>query len=478
MAIAAEQMANPSKPSTLPLLLLLVVGQAIIAADYGLSSIALPSIEAGMHLDAVTGQWIITGFSLAFGGFLILGGRMADVYGQKFCFMLALALTVAGATGAMLSPNIGWLIAARIAAGVSAALMFPAAISLMTLTFPEGPERFRAFTGGMIGQNMAAPIAAMTAAWLIGQIALLFGHDNGWRGAFLFNIPLALLALVASAKLLPVTRRVEAHKEPIDLLSAVLGTAGFAGLIWGLSHVVGEGLHASETTIGAFAAGLVLLVLFGLRQRNPRTALISVPVLKSPNLIAGALVTGFLGGTVAPLLTIVVKSLQGSGFSAQTASYVIVPYSVLAVVFGLSAPIWNRFLLAFPKISLVAALLIVAAAYGLGSIAHTPHALLINVLIAMGLAAPAATLGIALAIREGVSHVAHKDQGVATAFLYTVMQVVLAFCVATMLSVVGKGGDAFVNSFRTGAILAVIGAVIAAVGLQGGRLDPNASAGH
>jgi EmrB/QacA subfamily drug resistance transporter len=264
-------MTSLSQPATPPLytpraknlaLLLLAMTQFVIVIDASIVNVALPSIGAHLHFARADLSWVVNAYTLTFGGFLLLGGRMADLLGRRRMFMLGLVLFSLASFGGGIAQSEAWLIAARAIQGLGAALVSPAALSIITTTFAEGAERNRALGiwGAVAGAGGAAGV-------LLGGILT---SGLSWRWVLFVNVPIGIAAAVLAPRTLLESRADDGTKT-FDLPGAVTVTAGLALLVYAVVDAVNSG-WGSTTTLLRLAGAAVLLVAFlaiELRQRNP-----------------------------------------------------------------------------------------------------------------------------------------------------------------------------------------------------------------
>jgi EmrB/QacA subfamily drug resistance transporter len=229
------------------------LAQLVVVLDATIVNIALPTAQADLGFGNDARQWIVTAYALAFGSLLLLGGRLADLLGRKPLFLVGLAgFAVASAVGGA-AEGFGLLVTARAAQGVFGALLAPAALSLLTVTFAEGRERGRAF----------AIFGAISGAG--GAVGLILGgaltEYLSWRWCLYVNVPIALAAIIGALVVLP-RREPRAEGAPgLDVPGTLLSVAGLVSLVYGLGTAETDG-WTSGTTLGFIGAGLVLLAAF------------------------------------------------------------------------------------------------------------------------------------------------------------------------------------------------------------------------
>ena len=288
-------MTSLSTPETPPLytpraknlaLLLLAMTQFVIVIDASIVNVALPSIGAHLHFARADLSWVVNAYTLTFGGFLLLGGRMADLLGRRRMFMLGLVLFSLASFAGGIAQSEGWLIAARAVQGLGAAIVSPAALSIITTTFAEGAERNRALGiwGAVAGAGGAAGV-------LLGGILT---SGLSWRWVLFVNVPIGLAAAAArpahaASRAAPRTARAR-----FDLPGAVTVTAGLALLVYAVVDAVNAG-WGSATTLLRLAGAAVLLIAFLIIERRQRHPLMPFSIFRLRTL-RGANIVGLLIG--------------------------------------------------------------------------------------------------------------------------------------------------------------------------------------
>ncbi len=234
-------------------LVLISVAQLMVVLDATIANIALPFIGRDLKIDQANLSWIVTGYALAFGGLLLLGGRLGDLYGRRRIFMTGLVIFAIASLLGGLATNEALLISARGLQGAGAALAAPAALALITTTFPAGPLRNRAFAVYAAMSGVGAAVGLILGGWLTGI------DDNlGWRLTFLINTPIGLVAAFLAPRLL---RESESNEGELDVPGAVTGTLGLVGVVYGLTRAGSDG-WGDTWTLASLAAGVALLALF------------------------------------------------------------------------------------------------------------------------------------------------------------------------------------------------------------------------
>jgi EmrB/QacA subfamily drug resistance transporter len=306
-------------------LALILVASFMVVLDFSIVNVALPSIERELSMTAAAVQWVITGYAIAFGGLLILGGRAADLFGRRSMFIAGLLAFTAASLSGGLAHDPALLIASRVVQGAGAAVVAPAALSLITTSFPEGHRRTRAL--GMYG---ATASIGFVAGQVLGGILVQF---TTWRAVFLVNVPVGLVAAVLAPRLLANSRG-PATGRKLDLRGAALITAAMAAVVFAVSEANVAG-WLSPLILGAivvFAAGIAAFVIAERRHADPLLppALIRRPALRtagSLNLLLGL----WNGGEMLVLSLYLQQVLKDSPLAT---GLVIAPQGVIGFTAG------------------------------------------------------------------------------------------------------------------------------------------------
>jgi len=266
-------------------LLLLATTQFVIVIDASIVNVALPSIGTALHFARADLSWVVNAYTLTFGGFLLLGGRLADLLGRRRMFMAGLVLFTLASLAGGLAQSEGWLVAARAVQGLGAAIVSPAALSIITTTFAEGAERNRALGiwGAVAGAGGAAGV-------LLGGILT---SGLSWRWVLFVNVPIGLAAAALAPRTL-VESRADDGTNTFDLPGAVTVTAGLSMLVYAIVNAVKAG-WGSSTTLLLIVGAVVLLVAFLLIESRQRQPLMPFSIFRLRTL-RGANIVGLLIG--------------------------------------------------------------------------------------------------------------------------------------------------------------------------------------
>lgn len=235
--------------STGPVLAIILISYFMILLDNSVIFTALPSIESELNLGAGQLAWVQDAYTLVFGGLLLLGARAGDLFGRRRVFVFGLVVFSFASLLIGFSPSGEWMIAARSLQGIGAAIVAPASLSLIAVSFPEGKERARAIvlygaTAG-IGASLGMVIGGAFAEWI------------SWRAGFFINVPIGIAMIALAPRFLPETKPA---RGAFDVLGALTATGGVGALVFGIIHAA-ESTWTSPVTVASLAAGVVLLAL-------------------------------------------------------------------------------------------------------------------------------------------------------------------------------------------------------------------------
>jgi EmrB/QacA subfamily drug resistance transporter len=429
------------------------------ALDVSMIGVALPSIRSDLHMSTSSLQWVVSAYVLGYGGFLLLGGRAADLLGRRRVFLIALAVFVVASALGGIATDGSVLIVTRFIKGLSAAFTAPAAFSIITTSFEEGPAR-----------NKAISVYTATAATGF-SLGLVFGGlltELGWRWALLMPAPVALVTLLAAIRLVPGDAARAAQRPRIDVVGAVSLTAGMLLLVYTLVEAPAAG-WASARTLLSLAAVAVILAGFVAQERRTAHPLIRLGILRSSTLVRANLAAMVLAAWIGFQFVATLYMQQLRGWSSLETGFAIFPAGFLvAVLSPRIAPLVGR--IGVPKLA-VAGLLSLAVGYAL----FLPIGLHSSYAAAMLPTFLLGGLGFALAFGPiniaAVSGVAPEEQGLAGGLLNTSFQfggaLVLAVVTAVANAAAGSGGtaQATLDGFHAALFIPLAAAVIGATAM-------------
>ncbi|MFH9723305.1 DHA2 family efflux MFS transporter permease subunit [Streptomyces sp. NPDC017254] len=279
-AVPSPSPAHPAPdPRRWKALALICAAQFMLVLDVTVVNVALPALAADLGLGRTTLTWVVTAYTLCFGGLMLLGGRLADALGARRVLLTGLALFTAASLACGLAPNAGVLLGGRIAQGIGAALLSPAALALVTTVF-HGPERTKA-----LGAWAAVGGTGSAVGVLLGG-ALTAGP--GWPWIFYVNVPVGLAVLVTLPRFVPRTATAKRGASGLDIPGALLVTTATGALVYGLVRA-GDSGWTSPATLVPLLGALALYGAFAAAERKARTPLMDPRMLTRRPVVAGSL---------------------------------------------------------------------------------------------------------------------------------------------------------------------------------------------
>ena len=279
----------------------------MVVLDATIVNVALPHIQTALGFSGTGLEWVVNAYALAFGGLLLLGGRTGDLLGRRRVFIAGiLVFSLASLLGGFATGQV-WLLSARVLQGVGGAFAAPTALSLIAVTFPEGPPRNRAM-GVYAAMSVAGGAVGLIAGGLLVQFA-------SWRWVFFVNVPIGLVVAFLAARVLPESER---RRGQFDLPGAITGSLGLALLVYGLSEAAtsqnGVSHWGDTKVIVSLVAAVVLLVAFGFIEVRSRSALVPIRVLRNRDRTGAYLISLCIGTALFGMfffLTLFVQTVWG-----------------------------------------------------------------------------------------------------------------------------------------------------------------------
>jgi EmrB/QacA subfamily drug resistance transporter len=440
----------------------------MVVLDVAIVNVALPSIGRDLGFSEDNLQWVVTAYALTFGGFLLLGGRAADLIGRRSVFMFGLALFTAASLVCGLAESDAMLIAARAAQGLGAAIISPSSLSIITTLFVEGSERNKAL--GVWG--------AVAGTGAVGGVLLggVLTRYLGWEWIFFVNVPVGVLAIALTLVLVPESRRRVAERR-YDPLGAVTVTASLVALVYGISEAPDVGWGTFQT-IGLLALSAVLMATFLLWEARVAAPLMPLSIFRI-RLLAAANIVGFLqaGSLFANFFVLTLYMQQVLEYSALQAGIAFAATAGTAVV--MAAPAQALVTRLGPKPVLAVGLVLLTAAvlwYTRVPVDGSYAVDLLPAFVAYGIGIPFSFIPITIAALAGVEE---RQAGLASGLLNTSQQVGGAIGVAvtstiaiehaeTLLAQRNSPAFAFTEGFQWGfwtVLVIVVAALIGALTL-------------
>jgi len=324
-ADAVEPGTRSRRPVTSGRVLAVVcIGQFMVVLDLSIVNVALPSMQRDLSFTTSGLQWVVNAYALSFGGFLLLGGRAADLFGRRHIFMLGLMLFAGASLLCALAQDQFMLVGSRAVQGLGAAVLSPATLTILTMTFRAPHERSRALG---IWSAMAA-VGGASGAVLGGVLTDLLS----WRWIFYINIPIAAVTLVVARVVLAETRA-EGARPALDVPGAIAVTGGLVALVYAVAGTSTHSWSSSSTVVPLLISGAFLIVFAVIETRVARAPLVPFRLFRSRGLSAANLAMLFAGGAMFSMWFFVSLYLQdvlhfsplltGVGFLPQTAAIAI-----------------------------------------------------------------------------------------------------------------------------------------------------------
>jgi len=406
------------------------VAQFVVVLDVTIVAIALPAMQQELGLSTTELGWVITAYTLVFGGCLLAAGRLADRIGRRRAFVAGLTLFALASLACGLAPSGAALLAARAAQGLGAALVAPAALALVTATRPEGPARTRA-----LGWWTAAAAGGGASGWVLGGV--LSGLLD-WRWVFLVNLPVCAAAALLAVRILPETR--DPSRRSLDLAGTILVTAGLAALVLGLTLTQAHGPGAPGP-IAALAAALLLLLAFARVESRARDPLLDRALLRRPGLAgANAVAAALTATTTPPMFLCILHAQDVLGLEPTVAGLLFPPFNLAVVAGSLAGP---RVTAAVGEAAAMAGGLLAVAAGALAFFAIAPGEPALPSLLS-GFVLLGAGLGVAsvASTARGTAALDGARQGLASGLLNASAQVGTAIGLAVVVPLAGARTDA------------------------------------
>jgi EmrB/QacA subfamily drug resistance transporter len=467
-----EQRVTPSisipDPRRWWALVLLCTAQFLVILDTSIVGIALPALQRALGFDAAGLQWIFNAYVVAFGGLLLLGGRLADLFGPRRVFgigfvVLTIASLIAGiaTTGPM-------LLVARAIQGAGAALIAPAALSMVMGLFAARPPELRK----ALGFWGASAAAGGTAGVFLGGVITEY---LSWRWTFLINVPIGVLVLAATNAWLPRGTR---QRGCVDIAGAITVTSALALAVY---TIVTANTASGARTALLLAVSTALFIAFAVIQRVARSPLLSLAIFRAPNLTVGNVVMALLGAAWIPMWFFLNMYLQEVlGYGAFASGLALLPMT-LAIMFLMMMATERVVGRIGPKAALIAGLAVLGLALVLFARMPVGGSFVVDVLLPSLLGAAGMSLAYIPAMITSTATARPEDGGLASGLVNTTYQVGSAIGLAAMVAVAGSKtsalakigvdamaamNDGFSAAFIGAALIAFIGMGVAAFAIR------------
>ncbi|HET9051060.1 MAG TPA: MFS transporter [Candidatus Dormibacteraeota bacterium] len=319
-----ETGARRGAPSWL-VLLLVCLGQYMVILDVSIVNVALPSIRTDLGFSPTSLQWVVNAYTLAFAGFLLLGGRAADLFGRRRLFLVGVGLFAVASLAGGLSTNQAELVIARTVQGLGGAILSPATLTLLLTNYAEGPARARA-----LGVWSAVAAAGGASGALLGGIVT---DTIGWRWILFINVPVGIAVLVGARLVLSESRGDTAAARHLDVPGALTVTGGMVALVWGITRSEALGFGSREVELSLVAGALLLAVFVLVEARFSVAPLVPLRLFRSRSVTGANIVMFGVGAAIFPVwyfLTLYLQLVRGE--SPLVAGLVFLPQTVAIVI--------------------------------------------------------------------------------------------------------------------------------------------------
>ncbi|HET8766732.1 MAG TPA: MFS transporter [Pedococcus sp.] len=447
-------------------LALIAAAQFMVIMDTSIIGVALPKMQADLGFSQENLSWVFNAYVVAFGGLLLLGGRLSDLLGARRVFTSGWLVLLAGSVVAGVAATPAVELAGRAVQGAGAALIAPSALTLLMMTFGSNPKEL---TKALALYGAAAPAGGTAGVFLGGVIT----EYLSWPWVFYLNIPIAVLVFVLTPAFLPAGG---ARSGSVDVLGALTVTGGLGAAVYAVVRAPEVGWSSVSTWV-ALGVAAALLVAFVLVQVSRREPLVRLGILRTPNLGAANLAQLLLGGAWIPMWFFLNLYLQQVlGYSAFPSGAALLPMTAL-IMLGMIA-LAPRAMAAFgPKAMVVTGMLLLAAGLGWLSLVRPDGSFWVDVLPASLVAALGMSLAFIPSLGTAISSARPEEGGLASGIVNVSYQVGSALGLAAMTAIAAGAGagqlgdvraltDGFSAAFVGAAVIALVGAVAAAVTLR------------
>jgi EmrB/QacA subfamily drug resistance transporter len=445
-------------------LALIAAAQFVVIMDTSIIGVALPDMQAALGFSPESLSWVFNAYVVAFGGLLLLGGRLADVLGARRVFIAGWVILAIGSILAGAAPDAVTEIVGRAVQGAGAALIAPAALSLLMALFGGTPELPRAFAV----YGAAAPIGGTAGVFLGGVLT----EYASWPWVFYITVPIAVLVIALTPAALPA---VPGGRGSVDLGGAITATLGLAAIVYAVVRAPEAGWGGPETIIGLIV-GAVLLALFFVIQARRRTPLLRLGIFRAPQLGGANLAQLLLGAAWVPMwffLNLYLQQVLGAGAFASGAALLPMTALIVVVMVALAPRLQARF---GAKPLIVWGFVLLAVGLGWLALVRPDGAYAVDVLPASLVAAFGMALAFVPSLGTAISAARPEEAGVASGLVNTSYQIGSAVGLA-ILTAVGaaatSGTDAagltsgYAAAFLGAAIVAAVGFLAAVLFLRG-----------
>ncbi|MGR6915554.1 MFS transporter [[Actinomadura] parvosata] len=458
-------MSAPS-PRRWAALALIATAQFIVIMDTSIIGVALPRMQQDLGFSQESLSWVFNAYVVAFGGLLLLGGRLSDLLGARRLFSAGWLILLAGSLLAGIAPEVWVELTGRAVQGIGAALIAPSALTLLMTLFGHDPKEL---TKALALYGAAAPAGGTAGVFLGGLVT----EYLSWPWVFYINIPIAIAALLATGSLMPAT---SSTRGSIDVLGTLTVTLGLGTAVYAIVRAPEAGWASAQTWI-TLAVAAALLIAFVAIQARRREPLMRLSIFRTPNLAAANLTQLLLGGAWIPMWFFLNLYLQQVlGYSAFPSGAALLPMTVLIMLgmIVLAPKAIGRF---GPKTTTVTGLVLLTAGMAWLSLISPDGSFAADVLPASLVAALGMSLAFIPSLGTAISAARPEEGGLASGIVNTSYQVGSALGLAAMTAVAAANGadrlgdlpaltDGFSAAFVGAAAVALAAALLAAATLR------------
>jgi len=444
----------------------IALAQFVVIMDTSIIGVALPKIQQDLGFSQENLSWVFNAYVVAFGGLLLLGGRLSDLFGAKRLFFAGWVVLAVGSLIAGLADTVSVEIVGRAIQGLGAAFIAPSALTLLMMLFSHDPKEL---TKALALYGAAAPAGGTAGVFLGGVIT----EWISWPWVFYINLPLAALVLAATPGLMP---SAQTRRGSVDIPGAVAVTAGLALAVFGIIRAPEEG-WGSSTTLLALAAAVALLAGFVVLQSGREEPLVRLGIFRTPNLGGANLAQLLLGAAWIPMwffLNLYLQQVLGFGAFAGGAALLPMTVAIMVLMIAVAPRVISRF--GFKSPTVVGLLILAVGLAGL-SLVRPDGNFVVDVLPASLVAATGMALAFIPSLGTAISSARPEEGGLASGIVNTSYQIGSALGLAAMTALATSQGagqlgnpqaltDGFSAAFMGAAVIAVAGALVAAIWLR------------
>jgi EmrB/QacA subfamily drug resistance transporter len=450
-------------------LAVIAAAQFMVIMDTSIIGVALPDMQADLGFSPEGLSWVFNAYVIAFGGLLLLGGRLSDLFGARRVFSTGWAVLLAGSVLAGAAGTAGWELAGRAVQGAGAALIAPAALTLLMMLFGSEP---RELTRALALYGAAAPAGGTAGVFLGGVIT----EYLSWPWVFYLNVPIALVVMAAVPALMPADG---GRRGSVDLLGALTVTGGLGLAVYGIVAAPGTGWSSTPTLL-SLGGAVALLAIFVVTQARRREPLVRLGILRAPDLAAANVAQLLLGAAWIPMWFFLNLYLQQVlGYTAFPSGAALLPMTIV-IMLGMIV-LAPRLLARFsPRSLIVTGLGVLAAGLAWLALVRPDGSFVVDVLPASVVAALGMSLAFIPSLGTALSAARPEEGGLASGIVNTSYQVGSALGLAAITALAtSRGADAlgdlpalsggYSAAFAGAAVIAAAGAALAAGTLRGSR---------